>query len=81
MADTERQPVVYVQRSHGAWLIHFVGTYPHDSPETDNFDAAASLRVAKRLAREGASTYATNLRWREAPGGWVLEGVEDEWEG
>jgi len=80
--STERQPIVYVSKRHGgAWLIHWVGNHPADQPEDDNFDAASSLVVAKRVAKEGARSYATHLRWVESPetGGWVLEGVEDEW--
>lgn len=82
MDEPDRSPVVYLSHRHGAWLIHFVGDYPADCPEDDNFDVARSLAVAKRLAKAGARMYASHLRWRESPetGGWVLDGVEKEWE-
>lgn len=77
----ERSPVVYVVRRHGAWLVNFVGEHPGDRTEDENFDCASSLDAAKRIAKEGARQYASNFRWVERPdvGGWVLEGVEDEW--
>jgi hypothetical protein len=79
----DRSPVCYVVRRNGAWLVHWVGTYPADQPEDDNFTCASSLPVAKRIAKEGAKGWAKNFRWRKDPevGGWVLEGIEEEWEG
>jgi len=71
--------VAYVTRRNGAWLVQYSGNAPTDWSEHEQFDCASSLAVAKRLAKEGARTYATHLHWEERPSanGWVLVGIED----
>jgi hypothetical protein len=72
--------VAYVTRRNGAWMVQFTGNAPSDWPENDQFDCASALHVAKRLAKEGARTYATHLKWeeRDSVGGWVLLGLEQD---
>ena len=70
----------YIQRRNGAYLIHWVGEVAGDRPEDDNFDAAASLVVAKRLAVEGARAngYTGAIRWTAERTWWALQMTEEE---
>lgn len=70
-----RENAAYVNRANGAWLIHWVGEVAGDRPEDENFDAASSLVVAKRLAVEGARNngYGGAVRWLGDRFGWILE--------
>lgn len=62
-----RQTVAYINRAHGAYLIHWAGTLIKDHPDDELWDAASSLVVAKRVAREGAEQlgYVKPYRWEQ----------------
>lgn len=71
--------IVWVSPSYGAYLIHFTGTQWEDLTPTEQFDAASSVVVAKRLARSGAleGGYSAPFRWERIHGGWALSGMID----
>lgn len=76
-----------VVKTNGAWLISGCGTEAHDRTTDEITDAAASLKVAKRVAREMAVSlgFEGAPRWSLSEGGgyWELEMTEvsDEWDG
>lgn len=57
-----------ISRRHGAWLIQFHESNDRDGTTTPDevFDCASSLRVAKRVTRQGA----IELGWRP-PFQWI----------
>jgi len=71
----ERSPAAYVLNPNGAYLIHWVGDVAGDRAEDENFDAAAALKVAKRIAVEGARNngFGGAVRWTKHDGYWLLE--------
>lgn len=78
---SRRETAAYLLKTHGAWLIHWVGEEAQDRPEDENFDAASSVVVAKRLAVEGArdNGYSGAVRWSGDRWGWALEmSIEDD---
>lgn len=70
-------------KRNGAYLIEHVGSLNHSWTNDNgaNYDCAGSLRVAKRVARDGAAEigYVGPFRWQtEGTSTWVLEAtVED----
>lgn len=79
-----RQTVAYVSRSHGAYLIQLAGDIAQDRPDSDLWDCASSLVVAKRLAREGAEQigYIKPFHWKKEGNLLMLEAgyqEEEEW--
>lgn len=76
-------PVCYVTRRNGAWLLNWVGERTVDMPDEDRYTAASNLRVAKREAKEGAIEmgYEPPWRWVAAPYQHVLHGYDpdDDW--
>lgn len=77
----ERERVAMVSRSHGAWLVYACGSAYEDLTPIEQFDAASSLRVAKRIAVEDAlaAGYERPVRWtRTDHGSWHLSAMYDE---
>lgn len=66
-----------VTRRNGAWLISCNDPAGDTSPEGE-WDAAANLRVAKRVARRMADEvgYTGPFRWRERGGVWWLSATD-----
>ena len=65
--NDNRETVAWVRKANGAYLIQFTGEIAADHPEDDNFDAASSLTVAKRVAVAGARSmgYSGAIRWEQ----------------
>ncbi len=76
---TVRQ-AVFITRSNGAYLIQHVGELVQDLPDDLRFEAASSLRIAKRIAKEGAESfgYGPPFRWITEDGFVTLEAVLDD---
>lgn len=73
----ERCAVAYVQKRNGAWLVSLALTELTDDLTSDEmFDAASSLRVAQRIARDMALEvgYLPGWRWHSNDGWYELEG-------
>lgn len=81
-ADT-RGDAAYVTRAHGAYLISNTESGEADGTSTPDqqYDAAGSLKTAKRIARAGAVDFGWRppFRWTSAsPGLWILEGLNND---
>lgn len=74
--------VAYVQRRNGAWMIQWVYDQAKDQAEDEQFSCAASLTVAKRVAREGAAAAGCGpgFRWVDAGYAWVLYAPDNSWD-
>lgn len=79
------ESVAYVSPANGAYLIQLAGEQTVDSTSHELWDAASSLRTAKRIARTGAEQlgYRPPFRWSLLAGGptWVLEATSPDDEG
>lgn len=88
--DKDRTSIASIQRSNGAWLIHFTGPGWDDRTEDENFDCASSLPRAKKIVREFFSSLKEEgeiegpYRWHDAYGDgrlwWFEATVVDEWD-
>lgn len=75
--------VVWVSRTHGAWLITVTGLKTDDATPDELYSCASSLKVAKRVAREMAERfdYAGPFHWQQNGLHWELWGhALSEWD-
>ena len=70
VVHSERTTAAMVVRTHGAYLISFHGALVDDLTPDALYDAASSLTVAKRIARQGAADLGYEGPWR-----WTLDSV------
>lgn len=75
-------PVGYIRKSYGAYLIELTADGTEDVPAHELFAAASSLKRAKAVLREMATGFGcSRLRWRNDGSGAVLLGEAPEWGG
>jgi hypothetical protein len=76
-----RTTVAYITKSNGAYLINWSSEEAIDRPTDEQYDCAASLATAKRVAVEGARSYGAvgAVRWiQHVPGVWMLDMREQD---
>lgn len=85
MSDREQMTVAMLTRRHGAWMIQYVGEGTDDWTTDELVDCAASLAVAKRLARQdlrerrdsGGLPFSSAQWVEDGSGGWDLVALYD----